>query len=832
MFRVRAISTFPWRVFQFRPFSCESLIVKMNNCTDEEQVFDLIERNKATLTEEQVGCAFSTLWRFQKQKINLLRNAESVRDHPKFLTLHNLATSKIKLMNDSTLVNVLYIIQQFAVEAHDPIVEALVTEAWERLERFDMNVLSLFSTCLADQHLYCSPLMGEIAAIVNRNLETIKDLRSLSVLMVSISALISRCFQEQLVKKAELLFDTVDASNVNVSRRIVQFLRNVKHSYYPLLEKCNKVFLSNINHLNLDSISKILGFYQVLQFHSFEFTIMAKKRLSEMISLSDHPDNFVKLFVTLGPIAGPEEKKRLQSTMLLMSEELTSQQALAVVGAMEAMESRNSHLIKKIASILHKYLDNYKPLELLRITQALIFLQFQSKELFVKLRDLLLSSLKVSVIPSEVSILVCAISMLPSPHISEEGTSRIEAVLPQCHLSELDDFASSILRWIQYDHRCSARITGKQLKLLQKLDLHGLQRLQERNNFHMFWKELKYIKGDWFCESLLEETIDTLQHLMDEINYTNISGVASFISRTNYLSSLLLDRIASVVVQQIEKIHPFSILPILLPFSILNYDPPQRDEFFGTCIRCINAYLGILDPLVLVFLGFSLATLEYFPEDLLKTIFNIKFLAKLDSQLEILPSSLRERVQFRLMELNRAVCLECPEFEIPWFHDRFCQQLFNKDTGNMSLAQQEIYRMLADILGGVNCVKASTLSPYYYTVDFECILDKRKRPLPCGNRNITVGKQPGMYWEPSTQIVGSALPPGAERIAFEFLDSRAFCRNLPHLKGKSAMKKRHLEILGYHVIQIPHFEWNSMAMSKKDARIRYLREHIFGTDKS
>ena len=36
------------------------------------------------------------------------------------------------------------------------------------------------------------------------------------------------------------------------------------------------------------------------------------------------------------------------------------------------------------------------------------------------------------------------------------------------------------------------------------------------------------------------------------------------------------------------------------------------------------------------------------------------------------------KVQFRLMELNRAVCLECPEYQIPWFHDRFCQQHYNK----------------------------------------------------------------------------------------------------------------------------------------------------------
>ncbi|XP_006214034.1 FAST kinase domain-containing protein 1, mitochondrial isoform X1 [Vicugna pacos] len=832
MLRLRAICPFSWRVFHFRLLSSEPLISQMNKCTDEEQIFDLIEKNKAILSEKQVGCAFSILWQFQKQTVSLSKNVKRIRDHPQFLTLRNLTTAKMEFMNDDTLVNVLYITQQFGVEVHDPLVEALVTEAWRRLERFDINVLSKFSSCLANQHLYFSPLMGEIADIVNRNLETIQDLRSLSVLMVSISSLISQHFQEQLVNKTELLFDTIDSSQVNIARRIVQFLRNIKYSYYPLLERCNKVFLSNVNHLDLDSISKILSLYHSLQFHSFEFILMAKKRLTEMIPLFNHPASFAKLFVALGPMAGPEEKKQLKSTILLMSEELTSQQVLAVMGAMEEMESRNSCLIKKIASILHKHLDNYKPVELLKITQALIFLRFQSKELFAKLREVLLSYLKVSVMPTEISILVCALSMLPSPHLDEARISQIEAVLPQCDLNELNGFATYVLRCVQYDHLYLDNTTGKQLKLLQKLDHYGHQRLQKCNSLNLLWEELKSLKGDWFPDTLLEETVATLQRLMDEINYINVAGIASFISRTNYLSTSLLDRIASVVVQQIEKIHPFAILAVILPFSILNYDPPQKDEFFGTCIQHLNSYLSILDPLMLVFLGFSLATLEYFPEDLQKAIFNIKFLAKLDSQLELLRSSLNLRVQFRLMELNRAVCLECPEYQIPWFHDRFCQQQYNKDTGSMNGAQQQIYQMLAEILGGINFVKASVLTPYYYTIDFECILDKRKKPLPYGSHNITLEKLPKMYLESNTQITGSRLPPGAEKIALEFLDSRAFCRNIPHLKGKSAMKKRHLEILGYRVIQIPHFEWNSMARSTKDARMDYLREQIFGEGKS
>lgn len=84
----------------------------MDKCTNEEQVFDLIEKNKAILSEEQVRCAFNILWQFQKQKTSLLKSVEYIRDHPQFLTLYNLTANKMEFMNDDNLVNVLYITQQ------------------------------------------------------------------------------------------------------------------------------------------------------------------------------------------------------------------------------------------------------------------------------------------------------------------------------------------------------------------------------------------------------------------------------------------------------------------------------------------------------------------------------------------------------------------------------------------------------------------------------------------------------------------------------------------------------------------------------------------------
>lgn len=41
---------------------------------------------------------------------------------------------------------------------------------------------------------------------------------------------------------------------------------------------------------------------------------------------------------------------------------------------------------------------------------------------------------------------------------------------------------------------------------------------------------------------------------------------------------------------------------------------------------------------------------------------------------------------------------------------------FPEDFGSMNGAQQQIYKMLAEVLGGINFVKASVLTPYYYTI--------------------------------------------------------------------------------------------------------------------
>ncbi|XP_048050572.1 FAST kinase domain-containing protein 1, mitochondrial [Megalobrama amblycephala] len=829
MFWLQSLRVCSRRLFHSRVVSRDQLLDQLQACSAEDQVFDVVGRNKAKLSVNHVSCAIGLLWQFQRERPQMLRTFEFVQNHPQFLTLRVLAENKISLMDDGSVVEMLYDVLRLKVEHHDSLVQQLVTEAWNRLERFQMTTLSKFAVCLSDQFLQHSPLMGQITQIVSQRLDSIQDARVLTPLMISIFALVSPQLRDALLKKADTLLDKMDPFHFNNPRRVVQFLRNIRYIHRPLLEKCNQLLLQNVTRLDAEHISIILGLYQSMQYNNCDFRLAAKQRLVELVDTSTDPATFTKLFASLGPMAGQGVREGLESTALLLADELNSHQALGVVETMEEMQCRNLQLINKMAAILFKNLETYRPVEIARITQSLILLHCQNPEIFSRLKAKLLHFLQGSVYPYEVTMLTRVLSMLPSRHLDEGVLSRVEAMLPQCNLNDLNTYAVVVAKWIRNDPSYRHNTPSKYVRLLQTLNRCGRERLHKLDHLDVVLEEVKYLSGEWFDEMLLEESMVTLQRLLDQISWTNAHDVAVYLTRTNYFCAVLLDRIARMTIGNIDKIHYSATYATLLPFAVLNYDPPMAEEFFDACIQHFTPYISSFDPHMLVLLAYALALADYFPEEVVREIFNVDFLAKLDSHLETLPDALNMRIRLRLMELNRAVCLECPEFQVPWFHERYCKQLQKRANSSISPIQQQIHKMLGDILGGMNCAKVGVLTPYFYTVDFELVLDRHLQPIPYSEPSrLQITENGNVHWDSgSTDRERTELPPGARRIALDFLDSKSFCKNSRHMKGEAMMKKRHLEILGYHVLQIPHFEWNSMELSTEDAWKEYLRKKIF-----
>ncbi|NWX82235.1 FAKD1 protein, partial [Nothoprocta pentlandii] len=824
----RQVCSFTQIYRQARTLSSDLLLSQINGCSHEDELFGLVGRNKARLSEKHVGSALNVLWQLQKKKPLPLRTSNYIRNHSQFLTLRILAENKVEHMENDVVVDTLYNILRLDVEDHDSLAEALVTEGWKRLERqvlLSLPALSKFALCLYKQHIHFSPLLGKIAHIVDTKLDSIHDIRVLSVLMISISDVVSQSFQDRLIQKAEQLLGAKDEVHFNYARRIALFLQNIKLPHRPLLEKCNKIFLKSAYHLDIHNISLIFGLYEQLGFENAEFRLVAKQLLSKSIDDYNDPETFTKLFFALGPMAEPTVRERLLATAVSMAEEFSSYQVLVILKTMQKMKCKNSHLLQKMASILHKHLDNYHTLQLVRLTQYLVLLHCHDLELFDKLKKLLIGFLKSSVIPADIAAIIRVVAMLPSTQVEEILVTRAAAVLPQCRLPYLNCIAAALVKWshlgqLQGPPELCAR-------LLQELNRCAFARLRGAGSLHLLLEELAYVNGDWFEEVLCGETMAACQRLVDQVTRANVLQFAFFLMKANHRSVSLLDRIASVTLQNIDKIHPLEIYFILHLFSILNYDPPAHEEFFENCIQHLISNLSCFEAHHLVLLGHVLAVAGYFPPVLIKMIFNVSFLSKLDAELEVLPDTSKQKVRSCLMKLNRAVCLECPEFHVPWFHERYCQHVLLKGNRRTSSLRRHVQKMLAEILGGSHYTKISVLTPYCYEIDFECILDENKRPLSYMAQNILLGDTEGMHSK--RDIKDMALPPGAQRIALEFLDPKDFSKDSHHLKGESAVKKRHLEMLGYRVVQIPHFEWNSMVLSTKEAQLEYLKKQLYET---
>ncbi|KFQ94631.1 FAST kinase domain-containing protein 1 [Nipponia nippon] len=832
MLCLRQVCLFTQRYYQARTLSSDLLLSQINSCTHEDEVFSLVGRNKSRLSEKHVGIALNMLWQLQKKRPLLLRTTDYIRNHSQFLTLCILAENKVEHMEDEAIVDTLYSILRLNVEDHNSLAEVLVTEAWKRLERqvlLSLPALSKFALCLYKQRRHCSPVIGKVAHIVDMKLDSIQDIRVLSVLMISISDVISQSFRDRLLHKAGQLLEEKDEVHFNYAKRVLQFLQNVKLRYHPLLEKCNKIFLKSASRLDIHSISLIFGLYEQLGFDNAEFRLVAKQLLSETIADYYDPETFAKLFFSLGPMAGSKIRERLLLTGVQMAEEFSSQQVLVILKTMQKMKCRNSHLLKKMASVLHKHLDSYHVLQLVKLTQYLVALRCHNLELFAKLKMLLFGFLKSSVIPSDTAAIIRVLAMLPSFQVEEIIINKAAAALPQCRLHHLNCIATALVKWNHYDQLNWQNSSELCIKLLQKLNDSGFQRLQKANNLNLLLEELTRVNGEWFEEVLSEETMAMCQRLINQITGANVLQLSFFLIKTNHRCPSLLDRIASVTVENIGKIHPFEIYFILFLFSALNYDPPANEEFFERCIQHLTSNLSCFETHHLVLLGHVLAVAGYFPPVLITRIFNVSFLSKLDAQLEVLPDTLKRRVRSNLMKLNRAVCLECPEFHIPWFHERYCQRAFRNSSSRINPLRQHVHRMLTEILGGSHYARISVLTPYYYEIDFECILDENKKPLSYMAQSIPLDDVERTHLRHDIKDEGrKALPPGAERIALEFLDSKAFSKDSRHLKGEPAVKKRHLEMLGYRVVQIPHFEWNSMVLSTKGEQLEYLRKHLYG----
>jgi FAST kinase-like protein, subdomain 2/RAP domain len=197
------------------------------------------------------------------------------------------------------------------------------------------------------------------------------------------------------------------------------------------------------------------------------------------------------------------------------------------------------------------------------------------------------------------------------------------------------------------------------------------------------------------------------------------------------------------------------------------------------------------------------------PQQLIAMVFSSEFIKRLEQEIEMCYSknTYPTKVMNQVMQLNRAVCLDCPEVNVKWFQQSFMEAQGSKLPFVNSRVHGDLRNVLLEIVENPELLMINRVTPYGYQVDFEISIDQYNRfvrPLP-------------------DDYVNANYNPNLNRIAILLLNNRVLCDNDIHrVKGSELLRMRHLEMMGYRVVHVKSYEFNSL-YENVSAKIKYLK---------
>ncbi|NXL60666.1 FAKD3 protein, partial [Chordeiles acutipennis] len=278
-----------------------------------------------------------------------------------------------------------------------------------------------------------------------------------------------------------------------------------------------------------------------------------------------------------------------------------------------------------------------------------------------------------------------------------------------------------------------------------------------------------------------------------------VSKVMQYCCRKMILSKPIFDAVAEGFISNADRLTTDQIAEYIIPFGTLNYLPPSASSMFGKLETVLHARFSHFQPRTLLNLLHSCVLIQRYPVNFLPKIFSPYFLQQLQAQ----PPGLDRTATSQLTQLFLTVTLECPFYEGPRLSPKYQVKAFL--TPHSSLDVHLLKRVKTGLLYLLKkrIYFASEVStPYFYTVDIEIKLDEEGFVLPAAQCEEV-----------------------HRRIVLCVDGENRFCVNSHNLLGEEAIKQRHLQLLGYEVVQIPFFEVESLQNCRKMAE--YLQKKIF-----
>ncbi|EGW02341.1 FAST kinase domain-containing protein 2, mitochondrial [Cricetulus griseus] len=300
------------------------------------------------------------------------------------------------------------------------------------------------------------------------------------------------------------------------------------------------------------------------------------------------------------------------------------------------------------------------------------------------------------------------------------------------------------------------------------------------------------------CKALRYQNKDLFKRIADYVATTfeiwKLNQVIFFLlgfENLGFRPSALMDKLMEKVMEDPDSLNKKNIVSILHVYSSLNHaHKDQNREFLEAMASALTVYLHHISSENLLSAVYSFCLMNYFPQNLINQLIKKNIIN------ELLTSGDTEKNIPKLHVLNtclkldesayyKAVHIPLPQLPLP-----------------LPYPSDRVAEVLSHLLKGEGCFSRNVQLPHNYHIDFEIRMDNNRTQVF------------------SFSDVDATSGTNMQRVAVLCVPKSAYCLDSNHPRGLLAMKIRHLNTMGFHVILINNWELRKLRMEDAVAFVK------------
>lgn len=612
----------------------DSLVSKLEQAQGLEQLFQLIGANKAKLTESHIAQAFFVLVALRQSVECQTAFCRELCKWEEFRTLCDLAENRVTTFDDIFLVNILYCAMKLLKSPDHSLIRELRCEALKRVGGLQPPQLSKMAVCLSDLGERKGRAMGQVVGAYSEVLDQTRHLRELSTIMKECNMLMSSEMKQRVIRKLKELLDPQsreisDATSSDL-RKVFMSVDKFTDKFDDILSQCSTYIWKDLAGMTDRELCVLVSCLSHNGYDNQYLSRHLKDLLQERLLNITDPINMALTTELLGYNAPAHVKFQLESNAL----RLIHRMPITALGNLCTGLRRMGYfsqtpLHNNLKSLIATHLDELTLEIMLPVAEYFQHLPWMDEihwqPLQTKVHDITMKQLA----PAQFLKGFYILSLVPIFHPDEKLFWRALCMLPQLHTTGTNSLFRAMKRMAS--RGVMPEVCSQIMQAVQDKATRCLHQNTSANYLTSLLNSVLMEGGDL---EIVDALFKQLTHISHKIGPRHAVELARSLYKTRYFNQELMDKILDVAIPNIHKVTPMQVLHLVSPFCSLNYQPKNVDSFFTACSERVVPFMQELPSGFLVDMAHLMSYSQWFPEEILRHIFSLEFLTRLDEELE------------------------------------------------------------------------------------------------------------------------------------------------------------------------------------------------------